>query len=262
MKKRLVAVLLSGISLHAAAQSADASDRTGLHGSLGLAAVVSDSPYAGEGTEVLPIPLLVLEGERFYFRGVTAGWRFLQSDAVELAGIARLRLDGFRVDDLGRAELAANGLDAELLEDRDLALDVGMGLTWRGAAGDIEMEFLTDATDTSGGQEVTLQYGRPFRLGNGRLTPNLGVTWQSADLTNYYYGTLDAEVARGVVDYRPGSVTMPHVGVQYLRPIGERWALMAFATYRFLPDEIGDSPLLEPDTNGMTTVFIGISRGF
>jgi outer membrane protein len=266
MKKRLVAMLLCGISLHAVAQSPEAEQDPGsgvsLRGSVGLAAVVSDSPYAGEGTKVTPIPLLVLEGDRFYFRGTTGGWRLMQGDAVELAGIARLRLDGFSVDDLGRAALAANGIDAQLLEDRELALDVGMGMTWRGAAGEIQMEFLTDATDTSNGQEVSVQYGRPFKLGNGRLTPNLGVTWQSEDMANYYYGTLDAEVARGVVDYKPGSVTVPHVGVQYVRPIGERWALMAFATYRFLPDKITNSPLMEPDTNGMALVFIGFSRGF
>lgn len=267
MNKLLVAMLLSGISLNAAAQSPDEGEGGGEGGgpprwSFGLAAVVSDSPYAGEGTKVMPIPMVTFEGERFYFRGITAGWRFIQNDSFELAGIAKFRFDGFNVDDLGRAELAANGINYQLLEDRDLALDVGMGMKWTGAAGEIEMEFLADATDTSGGQEINFQYGRPFNVGNGRLTPNVGVTWQSEDMANYYYGTLDTEVARGVVNYKPGSATIPHVGVQYFRPIGEKWALMAFAKYSFLPDEITDSPLLEPDTDGMASVFIGFSRGF
>jgi outer membrane protein len=64
------------------------------------------------------------------------------------------------------------------------------------------------------------------------------------------------------VDYKPGSATIPHVGVQYFRPIGEKWALMAFAKFSFLPDAITDSPLVEPDANGMASMFIGFSRGW
>lgn len=266
MTKLLVAMLLSGISLNAVAQSPDQEEGGGEGGpprwSIGLAAVVSDSPYAGEDTEVMPIPFVTFESERFYFYGDTAGWRVVQNDAFELDAIAKFRFDGFNVDDLGRQELVTNGINYQLLEDRDLALDVGLGIKWSGTAGEVEMEFLADATDTSGGQEVAWQYGYPFTIGNGRLTPDVGVTWQSHDMANYYYGTLVTEVARGVVDYKPGAVTIPHVGVQYFHPIGEKWALMAFAEYSFLPDEITDSPLVEPDSDGMASVFIGFSRGF
>jgi outer membrane protein len=52
------------------------------------------------------------------------------------------------------------------------------------------------------------------------------------------------------------------VGVQYFRPIGETWSVMGFARYSSLPDEISDSPLLEPDTDGSASLFIGFSRGF
>jgi outer membrane protein len=265
MTKLLVAMLLSGISLNAVAQSPGQKDGGGEGGpprwSLGIAALVSDSPYAGEGTEVMPVPLLSFEGERFYFFGDTAGWRVVQNDAFELDAIAKVRFDGFDVGDLGRQELASNGIDYHRLEDRELALDVGMSMTWSVAAGEIELTFLADATDTSGGQEVALQYGYPFTFGRGQLTPDIGVAWQSDNMANYYYGTLDTEVARGVVDYKPGSATIPHVGVQYFRPIGEKWALMAFAKFSFLPDAITDSPLVEPDANGMASLFIGFSRG-
>ena len=88
------------------------------------------------------------------------------------------------------------------------------------------------------------------------------MTWQSKDLTNYYYGTLPEEIARGVVNYKPDAVTIPHVGVSYFRPLGEKWSVISFASYSSLPDEITDSPLLKPDTVGRASVFIGFSRGF
>ncbi len=266
MKKLLVSVLLSGLSFHAIAQTAGDDGEGGPGGpprwSVGLATMASDSPYAGEGTKVIPIPLVSYEGERFYFRGITAGWRLTNSDSFELSALGKLRFDGFSVDDLGRAELARNGIDQRQLEDRDFAFDLGLGAKWSGSAGELELEVLADASDRSGGQEATLQYGYPIELGKGVLTPQVGATWQSKDMANYYYGTLDTEVARGAVDYKPGAVTIGHVGASYFRPIGQKWALMGVVKYSSLPDEIKDSPLVEPDTDGTASIFVGLSRGF
>lgn len=172
------------------------------------------------------------------------------------------RFDGFTGDDLGRSELAANGIDYRLLEDRDMGFDVGAAMTWKGRAGELEFELLADATGTSKGQEFSLQYRYPIEIGRGQLTPSVGATWMSKDMANYYYGTLDKEVARGVFDYKPGSATVPKIGLQYFRPLGEKWSVMAMADYSRLPDKLTDSPLLEPDTNGTASVFIGLSREF
>jgi outer membrane protein len=38
--------------------------------------------------------------------------------------------------------------------------------------------------------------------------------------------------------------------------------LLGFAQYKLLPDKITDSPLIERDTNGSASVFVGFSRGF
>ncbi len=265
MIKFLWPVLACGLSFTAVAQegpSGGPGDDGPPRWGLGLAAVVADSPYAGEGTRVLPIPLVNYHGERFYFEGLGAGWAFIKNDSFELAAVVKGRMDGFDVKDLGRSELANNGVDYHLLEDRDMGLDFGAKIKWSGRGGELEAELLTDATDTSGGQDFSLQYGYGFDVGMGRLTPNVGVTWQSKDMANYYYGTLKEEVARGVVDYKPGAVTIPHVGVSYFRPLGENWMLMGFAQYKVLPNKITDSPLIERNTNGSATVFIGFSRGF
>lgn len=262
MMKFLLPVLLSGLSFNAVAQSEESDGGEPRGWSLGLAAVVSDSPYAGEGTRMIPIPLVSYNGENFYFRGLSAGWRFVDTGNFELAAIGKFRFDGFSVDDLGKQELARNGIDHRLLEDRDKGFDLGLGMKWSGKAGELEAELLADATDTSGGQELSIQYGYPFQVGQGNLTPNVGASWLSDDMANYYYGTLDKEVARGVVDYKPDAVAIPHVGVNYFRPLGEKWSVMASVKYSMLPDEIKDSPFIEPDTDGTASMFIGFSRGF
>lgn len=268
MKKLFWPVLLSALSINASAQGAPDEDQEGgpeggpPRWSLGVAAIVNDSPYAGEGTRVIPVPLLTYQGEKFYFRGITAGWSFVSGESFELAAITKFRFDGFSVDDLGKEELAQNGIDYRLLEDRDIALDAGFGMKWSGAAGEIEIELLADITDTSGGQEASIQYGYPMQFGGGMLTLNAGATWQSEDMSNYYYGTLDEEVARGLINYKPDAVTIPHVGFSYFRPLGENWSLMTNVKYSMLPDEITSSPFIEPDTDSTISVLIGISRGF
>jgi outer membrane scaffolding protein for murein synthesis (MipA/OmpV family) len=94
------------------------------------------------------------------------------------------------------------------------------------------------------------------------VTPVIGATWLSKDTANYYYGTLDEEVARGVVDYKPDAVVIPHVGVGFMRAFGEKRAMVSFLRYSFLPDELKDSPVLEPDSDGIASILIGVQRCF
>lgn len=266
MKRHLVVSLTAALAAAMVAQPVAAADGREDEGpprwGLGVGVVATDSPYAGEGTRVTPFPLLSYEGKKFFFRGITAGWRFIETESFTLAGIAQLRLDGFDVDDLGREELARNGIDDRLLEDRDDSVDAGLSVEWSGAAGEIEFELLADVTDTSGGYEASLAYGYPFQFGKTRITPNVGVKRLSDDVANYYYGTLEEEVARGVVDYKPDAVNVSHVGIDLSRPLGEKWFMFASLEYRSLPDELERSPLLEIDRDDETSLLVGFSRGF
>lgn len=266
MLKFLWPVLLSGLSFGAAAQTTESddvpSDGPPQGWQFGVAAAAFESPYAGEGTRFVPIPLVSYQGERFWFRGIGAGWNLVKNDSFELSAVAKFRLDGFTVDDLGRAALARNGLDYRLLDDRKSAVDVGLGMKWSGRAGELEVELLADATDRSGGQELAVQYSYSVEMGQTTLSPNFGLTWLSKDMANYYYGTLDKEVARGVVDYKPGAAVIPHIGISFFRPLGEKWSMMGNVKYSRLPDEIRKSPFIEPDTDSATSVFVGFSRAF
>jgi len=268
MKKLLTFAVLSSLSLSTTAQERGPAE----HGEKGpggaggwgwgVAAVVSDSPYAGEGTRVMPLPLLSYQGERFSIRGMSISYRLIERDSFELNVVGKNRFGGFDVDDLGRRELADNGIDYRLLEDRDGEFDVGLTTKWSGTAGEIEVDMMADATDTSGGQEVNFKYGYPFELGKGNLTPAVGATWMSKDAANYNYGTLDTEVARGVVDYKPGAATITNVGINYFRSISEKWVMMGSIQYEMLPDAIQRSPLIEAGTDSTTSMMLLFTRGF
>ncbi len=100
----------------------------------------------------------------------------------------------------------------------------------------------------------------PVRAGAWTVLPGVGVSWMSADLARYHFGTLDREEARGVTPYRPGTAVVPDVGVFATRRMGERWSLQGGLQYRFLPDELSDSPLLNDD--GVAVVVLGMSYRF
>lgn len=244
------------------AQARDGAGATPAGWSLGIAVAASDSPYVGEGARVLPVPTFGYEGERLFLRGVAGGVHLVSSGGFQLDALVSARLDGFDINDLSVSGLATNGLDARLLDDRDHGLDAGIGAAWSGGFGRVRLHALADVTDTSGGHELGAEYTYMIRSGMWTLLPSIGVRWMSKDLSNYYFGTLDAEVARGVSRYTPGSAVVPSAGVTATRPVGERWTVVGGLSYRFLPGTLADSPLLEHDANGVPSLFAGASYRF
>jgi MipA family protein len=230
--------------------------------SIGVAASARQSPYAGEGTRVRPVPLLTYEGNRVFWRGLSGGVHLVQGDGFTLDAVLAGRFDGFDIKDLGRRELRANGVDAALLDDRDDGLDAGFTASWSTRAGEFKLGALADVTDASGGYAFSADYAYALKWGRTTVIPGVGVRWLSADLVGYYHGTLDEEVARGVTRYQPGSAVVPQVSVAFSRRLGDKWRLLGGVDYQFLPDEITDSPLSEPDTDGSAGVRLGITRSF
>ncbi len=244
----------------AAAQTASPADSSTW--GLGLAVGISESPYAGEGTKITPLPLIHYEGERFFIRATTGGAHLIRNDFFELNAIASLRTDGIDAKDFGRKDLARNGIDRDLLDDRDNGVDIGLSAEWRSVAGKLELTAKADATGASDGFELSAKYGYEFNVGRGNLEPSISVSYLSKDMANYYYGTLKDEVSRGVVDYKPGAATIPELGLTYTHPIGENWHFMSSVQYKFLPNDISDSPLIEADTDGEGSVIFALSRSF
>lgn len=228
---------------------------------LGLGAVASDNPYAGRSTRYRPFPLITYDGDRLFFQGITAGVHLLDTRSLEIDLIAEANLDGIDAEDFGARELAENGIDRALLEDRKDSADVGFDVSFSTGYGELQFQALADVLDASGGYEISASYGYPFKLGERLvLTPSVGAKWLSADRADYYYGILDEEVARGVVNYRPGSVVMPEVGLDLRYSFADQWAVLANMRYRALPGKVEDSPLI--DSGQSIRLFIGVLRAF
>lgn len=226
--------------------------------SIGLGASASQSPYSGADTSLSLLPLLNYEGERLFVRGLRAGVHLYQGNGFGLDVIVAGRFDGVDVDDFGRQELAGNGIDRGLLEDRDDGLDLGLHASWKGTLGELQASAKGDVSGASNGYELHLEYGYPVQLGSATVTPSMALSHLSSDLAGYYYGTLRDEERRGVMRYRPGSAMVSSLALGVSQPLGERWLLNGEASYRMLPDRLSDSPLSEGDS-GQFGVKVGLS---
>lgn len=230
--------------------------------SLGVAVVWSKGRLVGEDTRTFVVPTIGYEGERLFFRGINGGVHLFKRNGFELDATLGARLDSWDAEDLDKTALAAEGIDRELLEDRDIGVDVGLGMSLRGKYGKVNFDAKSDVGNASGGYELALGYRASFPLARGLLSPSLGVSYWSADLSDYYYGTLPAEEAKGVPRYRPGSAVVPNIGVSYLRPLPRGWLLVGGVELRWLPSGVVDSPLVDDDSGRVPSFFLGISRAF
>jgi outer membrane protein len=219
--------------------------------SLGLAAISSPEPYKGADNDILVVPAVTFEGERFYFRGILAGYRLWKQGRFEADAILMPRFEGYEADD---SPFLAG------MEKRRLGVDLGLNLAWEANRIGLRLAPRVDVSGRSDGQELGVEVYSPFRFGPIRVEPAVGAVWQSDDLANYYYGVRPSEARPGRPAYEPGSTVNLTGGVFVFSPITRKLAFQGFVRVNRLGDEIGDSPIVDRET--AVTGFVSLSYGF
>jgi outer membrane protein len=214
----------------------------------GLIAADRDAPYTGLDEDLLVVPLVRFEGERFYLRGLRAGWRLVDTSSYELALIGQARFDGYDAKDspflVGMA-------------DRRASFDLGIASTWTSKKlGALELSAVADALDRSGGGELAASWNLLFRAGGWTVVPGTSLRWQSEDLVDYYYGVRAIEGVVGRPPYAGEAALTPDVSVLATLPFAKRWTFFVRASHAWLPSEITDSPIVDDDRS--TAVFLGL----
>jgi outer membrane protein len=219
---------------------------------LGPSVVVLDKPYKGKDAEVFPYPAAIFIYDRFYFAIDTAGYRLLANQRTAtpapgttllyLDAIARWRSDGY--DSSDSDQLSG-------MHNRDESVDAGGEFGVVGDWGSVTTSLVTDAFDQHNGQELRVIYGKrcenAFDVEGLRITPSVGLAWQSHNLVNYYYGVRPDEVRPGRPAYRPGEAVNWLTGIDGTYQLNDRWTLLAGITIYWLDDEIRNSPIVNKD---------------
>jgi outer membrane protein len=229
---------------------------------LGVGVAIRNNLYAGERTKVQLFPFISSEWGSFYIHGPSAGYRFINNEQFSLNGYIVARIDGIKKNDFGSDELAKHRVNRNLLEDRKNSADAGLSASWKGEFGEIGLDFRYDIANVSNGYQASIDYNYPVQIGDTTLIPNIGVTTQSKKLANYYFGTLSKEVSRGVIDYKPGNSTIPHIGLTAVIPFASKWTMIAGTKLDALPSEISESPFIDDNKDCVSSVFVAITKNF
>lgn len=229
--------------------------------SVGLGAVGSSGIYIGEKTEIIPVPVIAYESERFFVRGLSAGAALYGDRVFSVNAIANVNMMNLDVGELSTRQLAEKGISKAQLEDRDRSVDLGVEASMRKPYGIISAQALHDVGGASEGTELRLNYQYFWQI-DPRLSliPNVGVEWLSDKRANYYYGILNSEVARGVDAYRPDQVFIPHVSLGANYVINEKVNVFGVAMQKFLPNKVQDGPLV--DQSAQTNFYMAVNYKF
>ena len=205
---------------------------------LGLGVVAETSPFVGaENLEITPIPYVAYDTGRLHLGIDGVAYGLIGSDNLE-------------VDVLIEPRWTFVGPDSSPLFshiDRGTAIEMGMDAELSLSGFHTGIKAMKDVSSQHEGYEVTLTTGYEFEAGSVLLDFGVGSSYRDSDLNNFLYGVSMSEARTNLTAFNPKSGWQPFIEATVLYPFGERTALVGFADYSLLSDEVKNSPLLERD---------------
>lgn len=128
------------------------------------------------------------------------------------------------------------------------------GPEWTFKCGSVtgQLDILHEITGHSHGEEVRAALGIPLSHSGGSWTTDIGLTWKSSSIVNYYYGAPDLYQGRAALD--------PFIKLTFSRPLTGKWKFTAFVESERLGDAIAESPII--NARYVTTAFMGATYSF
>lgn len=180
--------LLPLSALHAQ-DSADENNQN--HIAVGVAFIDQHTPFKGDSTQPLVIPVISIRQGAFYFEGAEMGVH-LDTGLDEITPSLDLFVAARSPWGRDRTKVTADG---------------GARLSLQTPLGVISGEFRHDLTDTFNGSEVIARYSYTWSAKRFSITPAVQASWLDRKAANYMYGITAAQRARMIRKGR--SVVLP-----------------------------------------------------
>jgi outer membrane protein len=230
--------------------------------SVGLGAGARTNPLVGSKTiPLVVVPQFSYYGKRFFIDDLDLGFTLADNDGITFNLVASPGYDRvfFYRSDLQNVFVSGFGANTALVHSetpnavkfpprpRRVTYLAGPELTLKYGEITGQFDVLHEITGHNHGNEIRAAAGVPLLQGRGSLTANVGITWKSAAIVNYYYGSSSI--------YQAGSALDPFFKLGYTLPLTGKWRLHAFAEYERLASAIADSPIVAE--RYVATWFIG-----
>jgi outer membrane protein len=232
--------------------------------SVALGAGVRTNPLVnGENIPLVVIPQVSYYGKRFFIDNLDLGVTLAESAANTFSLIATPGYDrvyfyradlqnffiGFPIDGSPPNVESVGTPGAVKVPPPAPRVTYLGGPEWTFKYGRVsgQLDVLRDITGQNNGEEIRAAIGIPLIESRGSLSANMGLTWKSAAIVNYYYA-----VSRL---YEGGSALDPFLKLGYTLPLAGKWRFNAFVEYERLANSIADSPIVAE--RHVETVFVG-----
>lgn len=173
--------------------------------SLGAGIATVDKVYRGYDREVLPLPLVSYESERFSIGLPVSDFKLHSVRSLSFRVRARFANDGYEADD---SPFLAG------MEDRKFSLWAGAAVVWSTSLANVSAEILADALGNSKGTRAKVQIDRRFTAGKFGIAPRVAAEWVDDKYVDYYYGVTQAEARADRAFHAGKSTTNLQAGVR------------------------------------------------
>lgn len=214
--------------------------------SLGAGALVSPDPYVGYKNKVYPVPMIGYEGKSFYFRGFNGGYYLWNDESDKVALTAFYSPIHFRAKDSSNHQM-------KRLDNRYATVMGGISWTHTTAQlGSLRTVLAGDMLGNSNGITWDNTWIYHYQYARWRLSPGVGIQWNSANHNDYYYGVSRSESSRsGMHTWDAGSSWNPYVELSVNYSITPSWSIFGMGRYVRLGKAIKDSPMVDNSWTGV-----------
>lgn len=216
--------------------------------SVGAIGFASPSPFEGDDTEIQAFPFISYQGERFYLRGLEAGYMLLKPQYGPNAPSLQPTLSIIAT---------ARNLPGSTRDKFNGELGIRAGLM--GDFGIFDVTAVQDVTGVHDGHELTATYSYRFG-GRGKLSviPSVGISWQSEGLAQHLWGVTAQDRSDMIEDGDdlilpvydvPGSAFTYNAGLFVNYQFNDRWNAVVIGNARYLDSDIRDNPAIDRDVD-------------
>lgn len=208
---------------------------------IGMTSSIVQRPFVGVDDQNASLLYLSYRYNSFYVEGLDIGYNLYKTDKLKIDVLGTPRF--YEVEPAFADNGELNGLDKT--KPTYLA-----GISMQIAANKITYTFqaLHDLVE-SDGNEFVLQASKSFKLANHiTLSPSAGLTYQDANLVDYFYGVQANEVRANRALYSADSSINYNAMLHAKWNVSKHIEMIGQLRYEVLGDGITDSPIVNEDS--------------
>jgi len=206
---------------------------------IGLGPYMQTQPYENLKDIFVPSPVFFFDNSLFYARWTRFGMYFLGNKAEEFSWGFSLtvqpRTFGYKAKD----SKSLIGMD-----DRKTSLEGGIAFSAAYDDANIETLLLTDVIDRYATWVLSTNIGYKYVIAKTSFYPSVGVTYQSSNFMNYYYGVKKNEVSVNRPLYTPSAGLQFTVQTYVNYELTNSLDILLNARADFIPPSAQNSPLV------------------